>query len=77
MRAVTPCSGRLASCTPGGALYAQAAIILMLHTRNTANNISVANISKFSKEANFFTGLRFLTPAVTVSESVRMRPPIW
>jgi hypothetical protein len=38
-------------------------MILTLHTRNTANNVSVANISTFSKEANFITVLRFLTPA--------------
>jgi hypothetical protein len=37
-------------------------MILTLHARNTANIISVANISTFSKEANFITVLRFLTP---------------
>ena len=38
-------------------------MILMLHARNTANIINVANINTFSKEANFITILRFLTPA--------------
>ena len=42
--------------------YAHAAMILTLHTRNTANITSVANVSTFSKEANFIRVLRFLTP---------------
>lgn len=37
-------------------------MILKLHARNTANIISVATNSTFSKEANFITVLRFLTP---------------
>ena len=42
--------------------YAHAAMILTLHTRNTANITSVATVSTFSKEANFIRVLRFLTP---------------
>jgi hypothetical protein len=42
--------------------YAHAVIILTLHATNTANITSVANINTFSKEANFITALRFLTP---------------
>ena len=37
-------------------------MILTLHARNTANITNVANIKTFSKEANFITALRFLTP---------------
>ena len=37
-------------------------MILTLHAKNTANITSVANIKTFSKEANFITALRFLTP---------------
>ena len=42
--------------------YAHAAMILTLHTRNTANITSVATVSTFSKEANFIRVPRFLTP---------------
>ena len=42
--------------------HAHSTIILTLHAKNTANITSVANISTFSKEANFITALRFLTP---------------
>lgn len=42
--------------------YAHATIILTLHVTNTANITNVASINAFSKEANFITALRFLTP---------------
>ena len=38
---------------------------MTLHATNTANITSVASINTFSKEANFITALRFLTPERT------------
>jgi hypothetical protein len=50
-------------------------MILTLQPRNTANIVNVANISTFSKEANFITLLRFLTPSASVTDSARRPPP--
>jgi hypothetical protein len=38
---------------------AEATMILTLQSRNTANNMIVANVSAFSKEANLIPALRF------------------
>jgi hypothetical protein len=43
----------------GATNQAEATMILTLQTRNTANNMIVANVSAFSKEANLIPALRF------------------
>src|SRR5262245_24529382 len=60
---VLNCVQRGASCAAPARTHAHAITILTLHARNTANITSVAASSTFSKEANFITVLRFLTPA--------------
>jgi len=49
-------------CT-GATSRDQAAMILMLHTTNTATITIVANVSAFSKEANLMPGPPLPTPA--------------
>jgi hypothetical protein len=50
--------------------HAQATMIFTLHAKNTANIVSVAAISRFSKEANF-TKASASTPGSLVDSKIR------